>query len=203
MTRDELNAKRRAKYAANLEESRAKQRAAYAKHAGRYRKASLDWYYRNRDEATRRWREKRAANPDASNARVQAWREKNQGHIKAYNFRSKEQRRATTKAWEAANRDKKNAQWQRYDARKRGAVGNGLTDADWKAIRGSFCGLCAYCLRPCASPEQDHVVALTLGGAHDSDNVVVACKSCNSSKRNHTLLHWIMRGGTAGIARAA
>lgn len=203
MTRDERNAKRRAWYAANLERQREYQRRAREQHPERYRKATLDWYYRNRDEATRKWREKRAADPDASNARVRAWREKNQEHLKEYNRRTQAQRNASTKLWIAANRDKKRAQWQRYDARKRGASGNGLTAADWSEIRESFCGLCAYCLRHCANPEQDHVIALTLGGAHDAENVVPACKACNSSKKDHSLLRWIVRGGTAGIARAA
>lgn len=203
MTRDELNAKRRAKYAENLEESRAKQRATYAKHAGRYRKASLDWYYRNREEATRKWREWRALNPEGNNARVQAWREQNRERLEEYNRRTKESRAESTKAWAAKNREKKRDQWRRYHARKLGAPGRGMTADDWAQIQEVFCGLCAYCLRPCANPEQDHVVALTLGGAHDPENIVPACKSCNSAKRDRTLLQWIALGGAASTARAA
>ncbi len=203
MTRDERNAKRRAVYAANIDESRARQRETYAANKERYRKASLDWYYRNREEATRKWREKRAANPGASNARVQAWREQNRERLEEYNRRMAPRKKETTKAWAAKNREKKRDQWRRYHARKLGAPGRGMTAGDWAQTQEAFCGLCAYCLCPCANPEQDHVIALALGGAHDPENIVPACKSCNSAKRDRTLLQWIALGGAASTRRAA
>lgn len=36
----------------------------------------------------------------------------------------------------------------------------------------------------------DHLLARTKGGADDADNLVWACRSCNSSKQGRDLLQW-------------
>ena len=44
--------------------------------------------------------------------------------------------------------------------------------------------ICPYCHRsmPSSQKSLDHVVALTRGGAHSIENVVVVCKTCNTRK---------------------
>jgi 5-methylcytosine-specific restriction endonuclease McrA len=74
---------------------------------------------------------------------------------------------------------------QRYCARKRGAKGR-LTTKEWRAIQESYGGRCAYCGDP--GSTQDHVVPISRGGTHTADNVVPACGSCNSQKRNKMIL---------------
>jgi len=45
------------------------------------------------------------------------------------------------------------------------------------------CGLCAYCLKPYGDkPTVDHVAPISKGGPNVAENIVIACKSCNSSK---------------------
>lgn len=47
---------------------------------------------------------------------------------------------------------------------------------------------CAYCHRPFSSELPatiDHVVPLSKGGKHVIENIVLACKPCNSAKFNH------------------
>ena len=48
--------------------------------------------------------------------------------------------------------------------------------------------ICAYCKQQIARSKRsiDHVIPLCRGGAHSLDNLVMACISCNSSKRNKT-----------------
>lgn len=58
-----------------------------------------------------------------------------------------------------------------------------LTVAEWQRIKAAYNHRCAYCVLPLPL-EMDHVVPLTKGGAHSKENVVPACKSCNSSKGN-------------------
>lgn len=183
--REHLNAKRRAKHAANPGASREYQRKVYAKHAERYRKASLDWYYRNRDEATRKWREKRLENPDYHRKRIRAWHEKNPGAAVAYNVNRRHRLRAQK--------------------------GKGLTAQEWRDIKASFCDLCAYCLKP-LKLQRDHVEALMRGGLNEAENVVPACAMCNASKGKRSLLVWLRNGGRAarcvldfnvGVTRAA
>ena len=53
---------------------------------------------------------------------------------------------------------------------------------DWKTILREIQGnRCAYCR--CLDPDTiDHVVPLSKGGEHSWENVVLACRSCNSRK---------------------
>ncbi len=77
-------------------------------------------------------------------------------------------------------------------ARKKGAPINDLTPAQWKYRLEEFNYHCAYCLAPLV-PEhttQDHMKPLSRGGSHTLDNIVPACRSCNSSKRDKTLLEF-------------
>ena len=74
---------------------------------------------------------------------------------------------------------------QRYWAHRRGAKG-WVTAKEWRAILESYGGRCAYCGSP--GRTQDHVVPISRGGTHTADNVVPACRSCNSRKRDKILL---------------
>lgn len=53
----------------------------------------------------------------------------------------------------------------------------------WKSITEFYGGLCAYCQ---SQPwvDIDHFIPTSRGGTHSPGNVVPACKSCNSSKKN-------------------
>ena len=56
-----------------------------------------------------------------------------------------------------------------------------------------FDNACAYCGHKPQSPlelEIEHVVAISAGGPHCLSNIVPACTSCNTSKRNHPWLKW-------------
>jgi 5-methylcytosine-specific restriction endonuclease McrA len=67
-----------------------------------------------------------------------------------------------------------------------------LWPEDERLIRDSA-DRCHYCLRPFARDRiatLDHVVALSMGGLHVASNVVVACRSCNSSKQDGAAPVW-------------
>jgi 5-methylcytosine-specific restriction endonuclease McrA len=40
----------------------------------------------------------------------------------------------------------------------------------------------------CGTLTQDHVTAVSRGGEHSADNVVPACRSCNSRKSNRSII---------------
>lgn len=64
--------------------------------------------------------------------------------------------------------------------------------AEWIIRRDG--GIC----RACHSPKNliaDHDVPLSRGGLGDPDNLITLCRSCNSSKRDHTLSEWLAKGG--------
>lgn len=49
---------------------------------------------------------------------------------------------------------------------------------------------CCYCATRSAL-SVDHLLPRSKGGSHDGDNMVWACKSCNSSKGNKDVLLWL------------
>ena len=53
-------------------------------------------------------------------------------------------------------------------------------------------GRCYYCgsLTPAIDLTMDHIVPLSRGGKTTKGNVVPACKSCNSKKKNQLLMEW-------------
>ena len=74
------------------------------------------------------------------------------------------------------------------DARIRGA--GELSGADWEIIQDMY-GMCAYCYGKDGQLTLDHIKPVDAGGISTIDNVVPACKSCNSSKGAKPLLRWM------------
>lgn len=60
-----------------------------------------------------------------------------------------------------------------------------LTTIEWLAIVTTFGGRCAYCGIIPKSLTIDHMLPLSRGGPTVKENIVPACKSCNSKKHNH------------------
>ena len=58
-------------------------------------------------------------------------------------------------------------------------------------------GCCHYCQKKISNPEDltmDHMVPLSRGGRSIKGNVVVSCKSCNSSKKYLTPVEILFEG---------
>ena len=71
-------------------------------------------------------------------------------------------------------------------------VENDLTDAEWSALQDAWGG-CAYCGAPNESLQRDCVLALSRGGRYTLENIVPACRSCNTSKCNFEVTGWLRR----------
>lgn len=75
------------------------------------------------------------------------------------------------------------------------AADNDLTPAQWEAILAAWRG-CAYCRAPASAGktlQRDCVLPISRGGRYTLDNVVPACASCNASKCNEEVTHWLRR----------
>jgi hypothetical protein len=72
------------------------------------------------------------------------------------------------------------------------AADNDLTAAQWAALRAAWGG-CAYCGTADAAMQKDCVLPLSRGGRYTLTNVVPACRSCNASKCNEEVTHWLRR----------
>lgn len=68
------------------------------------------------------------------------------------------------------------------------------SQAEWTSLRRSILKrdgeVCAYCGGESGPFEIDHVVPISRGGGNAPENLAVACRPCNRSKRNLTLSEW-------------
>lgn len=56
-------------------------------------------------------------------------------------------------------------------------------------------GKCSYC-GSVDHPTLDHLIARSKGGSDQPENLVFACRSCNSSKGKHDVLEWASKQNT-------
>ncbi|WP_033400330.1 HNH endonuclease [Actinokineospora enzanensis] len=71
-------------------------------------------------------------------------------------------------------------------------VEHDLTDPQWTALQSAWGG-CAYCGATDQPLQRDCVLAISRGGRYTIDNVVPACRSCNTSKCNIEVTSWLRR----------
>lgn len=105
----------------------------------------------------------------------------------------------TKKQWRDANPDKTKEYRKRYDDANKEklfirAHKRRTTPGDWnpqaiRELKESY-GFCVYCGKK-KKLTIDHVVPIDRGGTNDMDNLVPACKSCNSRKNTKSLLSWL------------
>lgn len=51
---------------------------------------------------------------------------------------------------------------------------------------------CRYCHQMAGTV--DHIIPTSRGGTHHTDNMIAACRRCNTSKASRTLTEWITTG---------
>ena len=64
-----------------------------------------------------------------------------------------------------------------------------FTNSQWESCKKYFNNTCAYCGKE-TSLTQDHFVPLSKQGEYTKNNIVPACKSCNSKKLNKNFFGW-------------
>jgi hypothetical protein len=89
--------------------------------------------------------------------------------------------------WAKENNQAINAINQKRRARKLAADAT-LTSNEWLQVLDYFNRSCAYCLSSSEEMTMDHMVPLSRGGTHTADNVVPACRFCNSRKGTRSIL---------------
>ena len=71
-------------------------------------------------------------------------------------------------------------------------VDHDLNATQWDALKKAWGG-CAYCGSSDRPLQRDNVLAISRGGRYTLDNIVPACRSCNASKGNEEVTHWMRR----------
>jgi len=104
-------------------------------------------------------------------------------------LRDREKRLAYLRKWRSEHIDEVRNLARRREARLRGAVGS-HTAREWYEKLELFAHLCAYCGE--AKPlTEDHRIPVSRGGSDYIENIVPACRPCNSRKRTKTDLEFI------------
>jgi 5-methylcytosine-specific restriction endonuclease McrA len=71
-----------------------------------------------------------------------------------------------------------------------------FTNEQWQERLAEYNYCCAYCYKPFPVNELtvDHMQPISRGGTNTIDNLVPACKSCNSRKNTNTPLEMLQKG---------
>ena len=71
-------------------------------------------------------------------------------------------------------------------------VDHDLSPDQWAALQQAWTG-CAYCGATDQAMQRDCVLPISRGGRYTLENVVPACRSCNTSKCNDEVTSWLRR----------
>ena len=139
---------------------------------------------------------------NASRAAMSAEHKKAQNHgynirrrssQKIYRLKNKERDRLYAARWRKDNPDIVKETFRRHSARRRGApVVERIHKKAIIARDNSTCYLCSRVLTP-NEITLDHVVPVSRGGNHTNDNLRVACRPCNSGKRDLLLEEYLAK----------
>lgn len=95
---------------------------------------------------------------------------------------------------------RRRAQYRKYDSERRARKKNQIlhiedqtTPVELRNLLASS-NVCVYCDESFDELTFDHIIPLIKGGTHHIDNIVLACRSCNSSKQELTLEEWSVSG---------
>jgi 5-methylcytosine-specific restriction endonuclease McrA len=110
--------------------------------------------------------------------------------------RHPEYNRQRQRDWIARRREHVNAYNRGRRQVRLGAPGCGVTKEQWFALLELADDRCVYCGAPATA--MDHFLPIAGGGAHDVSNIVPACKSCNSSKKDDDPFDWMDAGDIDG-----
>lgn len=107
---------------------------------------------------------------------------------KQYRIENKETVYGYIGQWHKENPDKCRIIRQRSRARKRELLST-LTAEQWETIKQAFNSQCAYCGEP-RDLTQEHFIPLSKRGEYTHNNIIPACRSCNSSKNTKDFFEW-------------
>jgi predicted restriction endonuclease len=141
-------------------------------------------------EKSRKWRKE---NPEKMRKAQTRWRKEHpESHCRH------------TQKWRNANPEKSREQVRRHQSRRRAASRRSILPATIAAIvsrfalwgdRCAFCGVDANHSRNHRHKRLtlDHVLALTNHGLDEPGNIMPACVTCNTGKRDHPIESWYRR----------
>ena len=135
------------------------------------------WQKENADKARKYSKKYREENTYKEIERQKKYREENTENI-----------RVRQKRWQEGNLEKMKEHNQKRRARKKELPAT-LTVEQWQEILEVFSHKCCYCGKK-KKLQQEHFIPLSRGGEYTHNNIIPACGSCNSSKRDKDFFEW-------------
>lgn len=133
----------------------------------------------------------RSENPEEAKSRrkVQYFKRRDKNIMDAVEWGkvNREKRNVAKNKWRAKNKPLTNHYTKMYLYRQKRAAGSHTLE-EYLSKLYMFSGKCAYC-RERLADTRDHVIPLSKGGTNFIDNIVPACRSCNSSKRDKLIVN--------------
>jgi 5-methylcytosine-specific restriction endonuclease McrA len=113
-------------------------------------------------------------------------RDKTREYARQWQDQNRELYHEIQKRWRAENQ----TYWRIRDKSLRSTQSDFTLD-QWLEVLEEFGHCCAYCLRHDVKLTMDHVISIAKGGTHTRDNIVPACKSCNSRKKDRPIFYML------------
>lgn len=162
---------------------------------------SKQWREENRDTLLIKKREYHFANREKIIKEKKIYYKKNKDRFKErykkYYEENKEEVLERNRRWRLANKDIVNKIEQARKARIKSLEAT-FTTEDWEDVRKHFNYSCSYCGMNEEEHQalykqvlhQEHFIPLSKGGEYTHNNIIVACRSCNSSKNDKDFFEW-------------
>jgi len=179
----------RQRYLAKREEIRAYKKQYQHKNKQRLAAEKAAKYLENKEAIRARQAEAYAANPESKKQRSQKYRELNREYYRAYSERYGKQYRANNpeklraKARRLYHADP--GKFREYQSRRKALKLNAKTERiNFKKILHAADGVCGICKQPfdLFGIDFDHIVPLSRGGTHTTNNMQATHSRCNRSK---------------------
>lgn len=177
------------------EAQRAYRRAWQKKNAAKVRSYKFKYRQKHRERLLLEETAWREANRELSNVRSRRYAKANPEKVKIsqarHNKMHRDSRRKIEAAWRHKNPEKVAVIKARRRARKIGVEVENFTAEQLAERWALFDNRCAYCGD--AATQKDHFVPISKGGSHSLKNLVPACRSCNSSKKDADPWLWLSK----------
>lgn len=160
------------------------------------KKKDADRYKRKREDILKQKKEYYSS-PEAKRRQLEYFDKHRQRYREMY------------KEWARNNPERRKLINERRRSRELSQV-NTLTIEEWETIKAYFNHSCAYCgiseeehVKKCGERlHQEHIKPLSQGGTFTKENIIPACRSCNSSKYVKDIREWYPNHKSYDIERA-
>ena len=182
MTKKEQNHQYRAN---NKDKIREYKRLYYEKNKDKIREYKCLYYEKNKDKLREKNRQYQIDNKDKIREYKRLYYSDNKDKFKEYKHLYYEKNKGKLKEeyhqYRKMNPEVTRRSSQRHRARKK-KLPDTLTKDEWQNIVDQHFDRCHYCGKKTNDLHQEHKIPVSKGGGYTKDNIVPACKSCNSSK---------------------